>query len=39
MQETTIRLTKQTRDKLASLGSKDETFDDIVNRLMVERNE
>ena len=28
---TCVRLSKQTRDRLAQLGSKDQTFDDIVN--------
>ena len=28
---TCVRLSKQTRDRLAKLGSKDQTFDDIVN--------
>jgi hypothetical protein len=28
---TCVRLSKQTRDRLAQMGSKDQTFDDIVN--------
>ena len=28
---TCVRLSKVTRDRLAQLGSKDQTFDDIVN--------
>ncbi|MCH7647889.1 MAG: hypothetical protein IIA83_04705 [Thaumarchaeota archaeon] len=28
---TCVRLSKETRDRLAGLGSKDQTFDDIVN--------
>lgn len=28
---TCIRLSKETRDRLAQLGSKDQTFDDIIN--------
>ena len=28
---TCVRLSKQTRDRLAQLGCKDQTFDDIVN--------
>ena len=28
---TCVRLSKQTRDRLAQLGGKDQTFDDIVN--------
>lgn len=31
---TTIKLKKTTRDKLAKLGSKLETFDDIILRLI-----
>lgn len=31
---TTIALTHQTRDKLASLGRKGQTFDEIVNDLL-----
>jgi len=28
---TCVRLSKETRDRLAQLGSKDQTFDDIIN--------
>jgi len=28
---TCVRLSKDTRDRLAQLGSKDQTFDDIIN--------
>jgi hypothetical protein len=31
---TTIRLSKDTRDNLAKLGSKDDTFDSIVRKLI-----
>ena len=31
---TTIQLTKRTRDELAKLGNKDETFEDIIISLM-----
>mgnify|MGYP001618218310 CR=1 FL=1 len=31
---TTIQISKETRDKLSKLGSKNETYDDIINRLM-----
>lgn len=31
---TTIQITKETRQKLSNLGSKNETYDDIINRLM-----
>lgn len=31
---TTIALAHQTRDKLAALGKKGQTFDDIVNDLL-----
>lgn len=37
---TTVKLSKKTRDKLAELGSKKETYEDIIQRLIVfyERN-
>lgn len=31
---TTVRLTKKTREKLAQLGSKNETYEDIILRLI-----
>jgi hypothetical protein len=31
---TTIQVQETTRDRLAKLGSKDETFDSIINRLL-----
>ena len=31
---TTIPLSKQTRDRLRSLGRKGETYDELLNRLM-----
>jgi hypothetical protein len=31
---TTVKVRKATRDRLAKLGSKTETFDDIINRLL-----
>jgi hypothetical protein len=31
---TTIPLTKDTRDRLKALGSKGETYDELVNRLI-----
>jgi hypothetical protein len=31
---TTIQLTKRTRDRLKQLGSKGETYDEILNRLL-----
>lgn len=31
---TTIQLSKKTRDALASLGSKDESFEDIIKKLI-----
>jgi len=33
-EETTIRLKVSTRDDLASCGNKDDTFDDIIRRLI-----
>ena len=32
---TCVRLSKTTRNLLAKQGSKDQTFDDIINQLMV----
>ena len=39
-EDTTIRLKRKTRERLARLGNKDESFDDIVQRLLdfYERN-
>ena len=34
MENTTIQVQKTTRDLLASIGSKDETFDEIISRLI-----
>jgi hypothetical protein len=31
---TTVKLRKATRDRLAKLGNKTETFDDIISRLI-----
>jgi len=31
---TTVKVRKATRDRLARLGNKTETFDDVINRLM-----
>lgn len=31
---TTMQISRQTRDELAKLGSKDETFEDIIKRLV-----
>ena len=36
IQETTIKVTKKTRNRLAKLGSKDETFNQIINRILDE---
>jgi hypothetical protein len=36
---TTIQLKKTTRDKLKGLGSKGESWDSLLNRLMDERKE
>ena len=37
---TSLKVRKVTRDRLAQLGNKAETFDDVINRLMefYERN-
>ena len=34
MLETTIKLKSTTRDRLKSLGTKDQTYDDIVNEVL-----
>lgn len=39
MTTTTIQLEKTTRDRLASVGRKDDTFDDIVNHVLDEVGE
>ena len=31
---TTIKITKQTRNRLAKLGNKDETFEQIIKKLL-----
>ena len=31
---TTLRVKVSTRDRLADIGNKDDTFDDIINRLV-----
>jgi len=31
---TTVKITKKTRERLAAIGSKNETYDDIINRLI-----
>jgi len=36
-QETTIRISKETREKLASIGTKRETYNEIVRRLLLEK--
>ena len=36
MDGTTIRVKKETRDRLKAIGRKDETYDDIINRLLNE---
>ncbi|MDO8428325.1 MAG: hypothetical protein Q7S92_03870 [Candidatus Diapherotrites archaeon] len=33
-QITTIQLTPETRERLRELGKKDETYDEIINRLV-----
>lgn len=32
---TTITIARETRDKIAQLGKKNDTYDDILNRLLV----
>jgi hypothetical protein len=34
MQNTTIKLKTETRNRLKNLGSKDQTYDEIVNRVL-----
>ena len=34
MEITTLRVSKSTRDKLAEFGKKNETYDDIILRLL-----
>lgn len=34
MEKTTIVVEKKTRDRLAKLGSKDESFNDIIKKLL-----
>jgi len=34
MEETTIRISVETRDKLKKIGRKGETYDDIIKRLL-----
>jgi len=36
---TSIKLKPETRDALASIGSKGETYDDIIRRLLQEHDE
>ena len=31
---TTVKIMKRTRDRLAKIGSKSETYDDVINRLI-----
>lgn len=31
---TTVKVTKKTREKLAEIGSKEETYEDIIRRLI-----
>jgi len=35
---TTMQISKQLRDELAKLGTKDETFEDIIKKLLDFRN-
>jgi hypothetical protein len=39
MDLTTIQLSKETRDKLAEMGKKGETYDEIINRLIATSKE
>lgn len=39
MPDTTLRLAQETRDRLAGLGGKDDTFDQILRRLIAEHYE
>jgi len=34
MDRTTIQIAKETRDKLAEMGKKGETYDEIINKLI-----
>ena len=36
--KTTITLSKETRNKLATLGKKDQTFDQIISKLLEGEN-
>lgn len=38
MNKTVIQVTFETRDKLVSVGKKNETYDDIINRLIATYN-
>ena len=38
MAMTTITISKETRDQLATIGTKDSTFDDIIKNLLKEWN-
>ncbi|MDH3825647.1 MAG: hypothetical protein OES14_07635 [Nitrosopumilus sp.] len=37
MTKTTINVEKTTRDKLAQLGTKNSTFEDIISKLLYEK--
>lgn len=37
-QQTTLKVSKETRNALAAIGSKDDTFDEIIKRLVDEHN-
>ena len=37
--DTTIRISKETREILQSLGTKNETYDDILKKLMEKNHE
>ena len=39
MKKTSISITKETRDELASLGTKDSNFEDIIKKLLRKWNE
>ena len=39
MSKTSMVITKATRDKLAALGGKDDSFEDIILRLIEEHEE
>jgi len=34
MEETTIQISKATREKLSKLGRKGESYDDVINRVI-----